>query len=152
MYYVNILRIYFYMYNIICIQYMYMQNLPSVTSLTVSGHLLIVCACIIMNILLIIFFFTGSYNGRSKPVYHSLLSGSSSGSCTDYCQFTSSSSLALQITTPLTPPTPSSLQSFQHYIDGEMTGSDFDEVSFSIIDRREYMYIAYCFMFKDLVA
>ena len=133
---------------------MYMQNLPSVTSLTVSGHLLIVCECIIMNILLIIIIisFTGSYNGRSKPVYHSLLSGSSSGSCTDYCQFTSSSSLALQLTTPLTPPTPSSLQSFQRYIDGEMTGSDFDEVSFSIIDRREYMYIAYCFVCKDLLA
>ena len=42
------------MYNIISIQYMYMQNLPLVTSLTVSGHLLIVCECIIMNILLII--------------------------------------------------------------------------------------------------
>ena len=103
-------------------------------------------------LVIIIISFTGSYNGLSKPVYHSLLNGSSSGSCTDYCQITSSTSLALQITTPLTPPTPSSLQSFQRYIDGEMTGSDFDEVSFSIIDRREYMYIAYCFMCKDLVA
>ena len=72
---------------------------------------------------------TGSYNGRSKPVYHSLLSDSSSGSCTDYCQLTSSSSLALQLTTPMTPPTTSSLRNFQQYIDGTLRDSTFDDVS-----------------------
>ena len=72
---------------------------------------------------------TASYNGRSKPVYHSLLSGSSSGSCTDYCQITSSSSLALQITTPMTPPTTSSLRNFQQYIDGTLRDMTFDDVS-----------------------
>ena len=79
--------------------------------------------------IMILILSTGSYNGRSKPVYHSLLSGSSSGSCTDYCQITSSSSLALQLTTPMTPPTTSSLRNFQQYIDGTLRDSTFDDVS-----------------------
>ena len=114
--------------------YMYMQNPPSVL------HVVLLFIHVQYMYITCTFSLTGSYNGRSKPVYHSLLNGSSSGSCTDYCQFTSSSSLALQITTPLTPPNASSLESFQRYIEGGMTGSDLNEVSFSITDRRVPMH------------
>ena len=113
---------------------MYMQNPPSVL------HVVLLFMHVYYMYIMILILSTGSYNGRSKPVYHSLLSGSSSGSCTDYCQLTSSSSLALQLTTPLTPPNASSLQSFQRYIEGGMTGSDLNEVSFSITDRQVHIH------------
>ena len=114
--------------------YMYMQNLPSVL------HVVLLFMHVHYIYITCTFSSTGSYNGRSKPVYHSLLNDSSSGSCTDYCQLTSSSSLALQLTTPLTPPNASSLQSFQRYIEGGMTGSDLNEVSFLITDRRVHIH------------
>ena len=137
--------------------YMYMQNLPSVLHVILlfmycTLHVQYMYSTCTVHVqymyITCTFSSTGSYNGRSKPVYHSLLNGSSSGYCTDYCQFTSSSSLALQITTPMTPPNASSLESFQRYIEGGMTGSDYNEVSFSITDRREYIYTVRCLLLR----